>query len=137
MRVPTDFCVDQQKETIVNIINDALILEGIYKGMTEIVNTELNYHTWGPEAHYNGISNAWIFLVAYEFPEEVEDALKDRLIDIFFNWVKKDFKKPFKKREKTKKLAEYIYIDWDYAINSAEIETQAARRKLERSRKAS
>ena len=120
MKIPTDYCTDQRKETMVNIISDAIIFERIYKGMQEAVKAARPTENWDPANYYNGISNAWIFLTIYEFPEEVDEELKEELSEIFFDWFKEDFKKHHSKRETAKKLAEHIYIDWEYCINSTE-----------------
>lgn len=129
MRIPTDFCVNQQKETIINILTDAVIFERIYKGIQETVKAaNPDCEDWDPSRYYNGCANAWIFLVGYELPEEVEEALKDELIEIFFNWFNSDFKKPFKKRDSAKKLAEHIFVDWEYSIDSREREKNQVKR---------
>ncbi len=119
MRVPTDFCVNEQKETVVQILTDHIIFERIYTGMQEVAKAaNPDCEDWDPVHHYNGFASAWIFLTGYEFSEEVEESLKDELSDIFFNHFKADLAKPFSARIAAKELANLIFIDWDYTINA-------------------
>jgi hypothetical protein len=118
MRVPTDFCIDQQKETIINILNDAIIFERILRGMQETAKAaNPKCEDWDPIHFYNGIANAWIFLVGYEFQDDIEESLKDELTDIFFKYFKKDIKKPFDKRKNANILAQLIFIEWNACID--------------------
>lgn len=118
MRVPTDFCVNEQKETIINILNDAIIFERIYKGMQETVKAaNPTCEDWDPVSFYNGFANAWIFLTGYEFPEEVDEEIKDELSSIFFNHFEPDFKQPFEDRLPSTELAKHIFIDWEYTLD--------------------
>src|SRR5690554_771899 len=119
MRVPTDFCIDQQKETIINILTDAVIFERMFKGMQEVSKSaNPTCEDFDPVHFYNGFANAWIFLTGYEFPDEVEENLKDELSEIFFNWFNGDFKEPFAKRDTAKEVAKRIFIDWEFTIDS-------------------
>ena len=121
MRVPTDFTTDQRDETIVQILTDAIIFERIYKGMQETVKAaHPDCDDWDPVHSYNGLSNAWIFLVIYELPEEVEESLKDKLSDIYFKYFNEDISKPFDQRRAAKDLAQHIFIDWESCIDRTE-----------------
>lgn len=127
MRVPTDFCINQQKETIIQILTDHIIFERIDTGMQEIVKAaNPDGEDWDPTHCYHGYSNAWVFLTGYEFPEEVEDNLKDELSEIFFMHVKGDLAKPFKERQTANELAKRIFIDWEFCIDRIEYNLKTA-----------
>ena len=127
MRVPTDFCINQQKETIVQILTDHIIFERIYTGMQEVSKAANPVQgDWTPVYYYNGFANAWIFLTGYEFPEEVEEDLKDELSTIFFKYFKEDMAKKFDKRKTAKDLAQHIFIDWESCIDGKQFKLKQA-----------
>ncbi|MCM4159536.1 hypothetical protein FHG64_16090 [Antarcticibacterium flavum] len=127
MRIPTDFCVNQQKETIVQILTDHIIFERIYTGMQEVTKAaNPTCEDFDPVHFYNGFANAWIFLVAYELPDEVEEALKDELSDIFFKYFREDLAKPYDQRKTAIDLANHIFIDWETTIDKAERRLRSA-----------
>ena len=80
MTIPTDYTTDQRDKTVIQILTDAIIFERIFKGMQETVKAaNPDCEDWDPVHFYNGYANAWIFLIIYELPEEVEESLKDDL----------------------------------------------------------
>ena len=121
MIVPTDFSTDQRDKAIVQILTDAVIFERIFTGMQETVKAaNPDCEDWDPTFFYNGYANAWIFLDAYEFPDNVQANLHEELGEVFDKHVSADRAKPFKDRERAENLAKRIFADWEFCIDRTE-----------------